>query len=76
MCVKSPREIEVANCIKAKYDAGISNLQADGSGVVKKAGTEFERVTDVASCLMARDYKGLGNYIGNGVIEIENLTGL
>ena len=44
--------------------------------LLKKAGTEFERVTDVASCLMARDYKGLGNYIGNGVIEIENLTGL
>ena len=37
--------------------------------LLKKAGTEFERVTDVASCLMARDYKGLGNYIGNGVIE-------
>ena len=37
--------------------------------LLKKVGTEFERVTDVASCLMARDYKGLGNYIGNGVIE-------
>lgn len=34
LCVKSPREISVANCIKARYDAGISNLQADGSGVV------------------------------------------
>ena len=37
LCVKSPREIEVANCIKARYDAGISNLQADGSGVVDKS---------------------------------------
>ena len=37
LCVKSPREIEVANCIKARYDAGISNLQADGSGVIDRA---------------------------------------
>lgn len=35
LCVKSPREITVANCIKARYDCGISNLQADGSGVVE-----------------------------------------
>jgi len=35
LCVKRPREIQVANCIKARYDAGISNLQADGSGVVE-----------------------------------------
>ena len=38
LCVKSPREISVANCIKARYDAGISNLQADGSGVVVRTG--------------------------------------
>ena len=36
LCVKSPREIRVANCIKARYNAGISNLQADGSGVIDK----------------------------------------
>jgi DNA (cytosine-5)-methyltransferase 1 len=36
LCVKSPREIGVANCIKARYDAGISNLQADGSGVIDR----------------------------------------
>ena len=35
LCVKRPRRIYVANCIKARYDAGISNLQADGSGVVE-----------------------------------------
>ena len=27
--------------------------------------------TDVAACLMARDYKGFGNQLMNGVIEIE-----
>ena len=30
------RDIEVANCIKARYDAGISNLQADGSGIIER----------------------------------------
>lgn len=26
-----PTEREVANCIKARYDAGISNLRSDGN---------------------------------------------
>lgn len=26
--------------------------------------------TDIASCLMARDYKGFGNQLMNGVVEI------
>lgn len=30
----------------------------------------IERKTDVAACLMARDYKGFGNQqLGNGVVE-------
>lgn len=29
----------------------------------------IERKTDVATCLMARDYKGFGNQLGNGVVE-------
>ena len=33
LCLKKPRVIDRANCIKARYDDGISNLQADGSGV-------------------------------------------
>ena len=35
LCLKNPRVIEKSNCIKARYDDGISNLQADGSGVVE-----------------------------------------
>lgn len=35
LCLKKPSAISVANCIKARYDAGISNLQADGSGVIE-----------------------------------------
>lgn len=32
-------------------------------------GGKLEKKTDIATCLMARDYKGFGNQTGNGVIE-------
>ena len=32
-----PTEREVANCIKARYDAGISNLRSDGNCVAEKS---------------------------------------
>lgn len=32
-------------------------------------GGKLEKKTDVATCLMARDYKGFGNQTANGVIE-------
>ena len=32
-----PAEREVANCIKARYDAGISNLRSDGNCVAEKS---------------------------------------
>ena len=37
--------------------------------LLSEKGTSFEKFTDVATCLIARDYKGLGNQTGNGVIE-------
>ena len=37
LTTNNPRVIERANCIKARYDAGITNLQADGTGVVEIA---------------------------------------
>ena len=37
-------------------------------------GRRIEKKTDIATCLMARDYKGFGNQESNGVIEIENRT--
>ena len=37
--------------------------------LLRNQGTEFEKFTDVASTLMARDYKGFGNQGMNGVIE-------
>ena len=38
LTINEPREIETANCIKARYDAGISNFKADGTGVVERYG--------------------------------------
>ena len=34
--INNPNTREVANCIKARYDAGISNLRSDGNMVVEK----------------------------------------
>ena len=36
--INKPQRREVANCIKARYDAGISNLRTDGNLVVKRNG--------------------------------------
>jgi DNA (cytosine-5)-methyltransferase 1 len=35
LTINEPRTINIANCIKARYDAGISNFKADGSGVIE-----------------------------------------
>lgn len=36
LTINEPRVINVANCIKARYDAGIVNFKADGSGVIER----------------------------------------
>jgi DNA (cytosine-5)-methyltransferase 1 len=36
----NPKQREVANCIKARYDCGISNLRSDGNLVVKGYGRD------------------------------------
>ena len=41
--------------------------------LLKSKGGEFERYADCANTLMARDYKGFGNYAMNGVIECQKL---
>ena len=41
-------------------------------GIFSNKGTELEDVTDVATTLMARDYKGFGNQTMTGVIEVQN----
>lgn len=39
--------------------------------LLSNQGGQFEKKTDIATCLMARDYKGFGNQLANGVIEIK-----
>ena len=36
LTINKPRLISVANCIKRKYDVGVSNLRSDGTGVIEK----------------------------------------
>lgn len=35
LTINEPKAIDTANCIKARYDAGISNFKQDGSGVIE-----------------------------------------
>lgn len=49
---------------------GLDALPDQGSAAVLMSRSEIEKPIDVASTLMARDYKGFGNQAGNGVIEI------
>lgn len=36
LTLNKPRVIDRANCIKARYDAGISNFRQDGTGIVEQ----------------------------------------
>nr|DAZ44846.1 MAG TPA: Cytosine specific methyltransferase [Caudoviricetes sp.] len=36
--IKAPKKKTIANCVKAKYDAGISNFQQDGTLVAQRGG--------------------------------------
>lgn len=74
--INKPGERNVANCIPARYDSGIGNLRSSGNMVisqrpciVKDQGKTFGKDIDVASTLLARDYKGLNNRGSNAVIE-------
>ena len=39
--------------------------------LLSERGTKLERKTNIASTLMARDYKGFGNQAMTGVVEIK-----
>ena len=41
LSINEPRAIDRANCIKARYDAGISNFKKDGTGVVERTGIKI-----------------------------------
>ena len=64
---------DVGNAVRGGGESLIRPTQLGYScgGVLSNKGTELERLTDIATTLMARDYKGMGNQGMNGVIEIE-----
>ena len=78
MSIREPKKLSKANCIKARYDSGISNLQSDGTGVITCL-MNYRRVetvgNTVAKTLMARDSKGFGTGfdVQNGVIECKKI---
>ena len=74
--VNNPHVKDISNCIKSRYDIGISNLGSDGTMVVEKTpyiltnkGADFAHKADIACTLKARDWKGLDNKGSNGVVE-------
>ena len=74
LTTNKPREIDVMNCIKARYDAGIISFQSEGGRcrACLMNRNRIEKVdNDVSNTLMARDYKGFGNQAMNGVIECQ-----
>lgn len=78
--INNPSIIDIANCITARYDSGISNLGSDGTavvetGIVQNLATpdlsveaEFKQ-SDIAGCIAAREYKGVANWGSNAVVE-------
>ena len=41
LTLNKPRAIDRANCITARYDAGVSNRQKEGTGVIESKGSEI-----------------------------------
>ena len=77
LTTNKPREIDVMNCIKARYDAGITSFQSEGGRcrACLMNRNKIEKVdNDVSNTLMARDYKGFGNQAMNGVIECQKVN--
>lgn len=65
--INKPKQREVTNCIKARYDCGISNLRSDGNLVVQMTENKPKRLGN----LYGED-KGTG-YAGN-VWDIDNIA--
>ena len=69
-CVSSPLEKSALRTVSKQDMTPESRTCRQTEAVLLSGqGTKFEKITNVATCLMARDYKGLGNQMGNGVLE-------
>ena len=62
----SPKAQEL---IQTLIDDGTMGYGSRETMLVSQQGSKFEKFTDTANTLMARDYKGFGNQRMNGVIE-------
>ena len=68
-------EKQISNAIRGGTGFNRPSSMGLGSSQIgvrlSQYGTQFEKVVDVADCLMARDYKGFGKQSTTGVIKIE-----
>lgn len=72
-CQPTNREESILPTVSQREKTEVSASTSQRVTVLlKNQGGELERFTDTATTLMARDYKGFGNQITNGVIEIWN----
>ena len=63
--LSSPQTALPQRTAESAIEEGQATVLLNGKGSV------FNRETEVATTLLARDYKGFGNQTGNGVIEWE-----
>jgi len=69
-CVSSPLgKSESQTVSKQDMTRESATYRQTEAVLLTEQGSRFERRTDIATCLMARDYKGFGNQEANGVIE-------
>ena len=69
-CVSSPLEKSKLQTVSRQdmTQESVTYRQTEAV-LLSEQGRRFEKKTDIATCLMARDYKGFGNQEANGVIE-------
>lgn len=66
--IKNERVVNLLKDLHSRDLLDINRLVSDGMNVSKK-GSVYDKDTDIASCLLARDYKGLGNQSMTVVLE-------
>ena len=69
-CVSSPLErLKLQTVSKQDMTQELATCKQTEAVLLSEQGRRFDKKTDIATCLMARDYKGFGNQEMNGVIE-------
>ena len=83
LTVNDPQKIDVANCIVARQDNGISNFKSSGFGVLYRipvsfSSYEIRNMRDVSCSLLSRNYKGVSANSPTfpGALEIKQIGNL